>query len=79
MSVKIFMRQLNFCTEIYMNKNSNSNITNIKDIHLQKLVKKSSFLNIKKWGELILISSGFLMCLQLLCTCLLYKGKMLEY
>lgn len=53
------MRQLNFCTEIYVKKNSNSNITNIKDIHLQKLVKKSSFLNIKKWGELILISSVF--------------------
>lgn len=50
MSVKIFMRQLKFCTEIYINKNSNSNITNIKDIHLQKLVKKSSFPNIKKMG-----------------------------
>lgn len=44
------MRQLNFCTEIYVKKKSNSNITNIKDIHLQKLVKKSSFPNIKKMG-----------------------------
>lgn len=73
------MRQLNFCTEIYVKKNSNSNITNIKDIHLQKLVKKSSFPNIKKMGWTNLNLIGFFNVPSIVMHLLAIKEKMLEY